>query len=205
MRGRRRIGEQQLAPAGGLDLFRIPPGFGEDEPQLLHRPMLRPGHRLGPGKRGQRFVPVPRRQQPGQVLPEPPPLRQTAEQSSNRAAYPSSGPGAAGHGRRRVIARPPGMSRHHSPAYRGPDKLPVAWHGQFAASAERFLLLDDVRSHRLMPARCRLGGPPSVTQLLSGPEPDPPGISRSSLVPVRAGAQLARRVGVRPPGPHTSG
>jgi hypothetical protein len=90
MRGGRRIGEQQTQPAA-IDLFRIPPGFGEDELQPLHRPMLRPEGQLGLGQRGQRLVP---------------------------------------------------------------------------ASAERFPLLDDISSHRLMSARCRLGGRPSVTQLL---------------------------------------
>ena len=39
-----------------------------------------PGHRLGPGQGRQRLVPLPRRQQPGQVLPEPPPLRHMREQ-----------------------------------------------------------------------------------------------------------------------------
>jgi len=42
--------------------------------------MLRPRDRLSPGQRGQRLVPVPRRQQPRQVLPEPPPLRHMSEQ-----------------------------------------------------------------------------------------------------------------------------
>ena len=40
-----------------------------------NRRMLRPRDRLGSGQRRQRLVPLPRRQQPGQVLPEPPPLR----------------------------------------------------------------------------------------------------------------------------------
>ena len=99
----RRVTQQQLQPAG-VDPLRIPPRLGQEELQPLHRPVLRPGHRLGPGQRGQRLVPVPRRQQPGQVLPEPPPLRHPRKKSSNRAAYPSSGPGAGGHGTGFVIS-----------------------------------------------------------------------------------------------------
>jgi hypothetical protein len=60
----RRVREQQLQPPG-VDLVSVPPGFREEELQPLHRRVLRPGHRLGPGQRGQRLVPVPRRQQPG--------------------------------------------------------------------------------------------------------------------------------------------
>ena len=65
--------QQRLQPAG-IDPAGIPPGFGQEELQPLHRRMLCPGHRLGPGQRGQRLVPVPRRQHPGQVLLESPPL-----------------------------------------------------------------------------------------------------------------------------------
>ena len=79
MRRGRRVRQQQLQPPG-IDLVSVPPGLGQEELQPLHRRVLRPGHRLGPGQRGQRLVPVPRRQQPGQVLPEPPPLRHTSEQ-----------------------------------------------------------------------------------------------------------------------------
>src|SRR6266566_4752403 len=74
----RRVRPQQLQPPG-VDLPRIPPRLRQEELQPLHRRMLRPGHRLSAGQRGQRLVPVPRRQQPGQVLPEPPPLRHTAK------------------------------------------------------------------------------------------------------------------------------
>jgi hypothetical protein len=83
------------------------------------RRMLRSGHRLRPGQRRQRLVPVPRGQQPGQVLPEPRPSAKEPNRSSNRAAYPSSGPGAAGHGRRRAIT-PQSVSHYHSRAYRTP-------------------------------------------------------------------------------------
>jgi hypothetical protein len=74
VRGGRRVTQQQLQPPG-IDLPGIPPGLGQEELQPLHRRLLRPGDRLGPGQRGQRLVPPPRRQQPGHVLPEPPPLR----------------------------------------------------------------------------------------------------------------------------------
>jgi hypothetical protein len=102
VRGGRRIREQQFQPAA-INLLSVPPGFGQEELQPLHRRMMRPECRLGPGQRGQRLVPVPRRQQPGQLIPEPAPLRQRTEQVINRATSPSSGPGAAGQGRRRVI------------------------------------------------------------------------------------------------------
>jgi hypothetical protein len=74
VRRRRRITGQHLQPAV-IDPARIPPRLREEELQPLHRRMLRPGHRLSPHQRRQRLVPVPRRQQTGQVLPEPPPLR----------------------------------------------------------------------------------------------------------------------------------
>jgi hypothetical protein len=79
MRGRGRIRQQQLQPAA-INLLSIPPGFRQEELQPLHRRMLRAGRRLGSRQRRQRLVPVPRRQQTGQVFPEPPPLRQRAEQ-----------------------------------------------------------------------------------------------------------------------------
>jgi hypothetical protein len=70
----RRVSPQQLQPPG-IDPVRIPAGLRHEELQPLHRRMLRSRDRLGPGQRGQRLIPVPRRQQPGQVLPESPPLR----------------------------------------------------------------------------------------------------------------------------------
>jgi hypothetical protein len=105
MRGGRGIRAQQLQPAG-VDPLRIPPRLREEELQPLHRRILRPGHRLGPGQRRQRLVPVPRRQQPGQVLPEPRRCARRPNRSSNRAAYSSSGPGATGQRRRPVITHP---------------------------------------------------------------------------------------------------
>src|ERR1700751_3085284 len=48
--------------------------------------------------------------------------------SSNRAAYSSSGPGAAGHGTRRVITHPRCVAHHHCRAYPATsrvNKLPV--------------------------------------------------------------------------------
>jgi hypothetical protein len=79
MRRRRRITAQQLQPAV-IDPAGIPPRLRQEELQPLHRRVLRSRDGLGPGQRGQRLVPVPRRQQPRQVLPEPPPLRQPPEQ-----------------------------------------------------------------------------------------------------------------------------
>ncbi len=75
----RRVLQQQLQPPL-VHPVRVPPRLREEELQPLNRRELRPGHRLGPGQRGQRLVPVPRRQQPGQVLPEPPPLRHASKQ-----------------------------------------------------------------------------------------------------------------------------
>ncbi len=108
----RRVTQQQLQPAG-IHLVGVPPRFRQEELQPLHRRVLRPGHRLGAGERGQRLVPVPRRQQPGQVLPEPPPLRQPAEQVIKpgrillqRARRRRTGPMSGHH-------TPPGTSRHY--------------------------------------------------------------------------------------------
>src|SRR5260370_37348350 len=60
--------------------FRVPPCARDDDPEPLTRRQLGPGHRLRPGQRGQRLVPLPRRQQPGQVLAEPASLRHMREQ-----------------------------------------------------------------------------------------------------------------------------
>jgi hypothetical protein len=131
VRGGRRVRQQQLQPAG-VDLLRIPPGFGQEELQPLHRRMLRPCDRFGSGQRGQGLVPVPRNQQTGQVLPEPRRCAKEPNRSSNRAAYASSGPGAAGHGRRRIITSPQSMS-HTNPGHTANparvNKLPLgrAW------------------------------------------------------------------------------
>ena len=77
-----------------------------------HR-VLRPGHRLGPGQRGQRLVPVPRRQQPRQVLPEPPPLRQTAEQVIKPGRIPLQRARRRGTGTMSGHHTPQGTSRHY--------------------------------------------------------------------------------------------
>ena len=115
VRRSRRIRPQQLQPPR-IDLLRIPPRLRQEELQPLHRSMARPGHRLSPGQRGQRLVPVPRSQQPGQVLPEPPPLRQRAEQIVKPGRIPLQRP-------RRHRTRPtfghhrlPGTAHHH-PGY----------------------------------------------------------------------------------------
>jgi hypothetical protein len=89
-----RVRQQQLQSAV-VDPLVVPPGLGQEEVQALHRRMLRPDHRLRPGQSRQRLVPIPRREQPDQVLAKTPPLRER-DTSSNRAAYPSNGPGAAG-------------------------------------------------------------------------------------------------------------
>jgi hypothetical protein len=78
MRRGRRIGAQQFQPTI-VDLLVVPPGLAEEELQPLHRRVLRPDYRLGPGQRGQCLVPVPRREQPGQILAKPAPLRQGPE------------------------------------------------------------------------------------------------------------------------------
>jgi hypothetical protein len=97
VRRRRRVRQQQLQPAV-IDPVRVPPGLGEEELQPLHRPVLRSRDRLGPGQRGQRLVPVPRRQQLGQVLRNPRRCANRPNRSSNRVAYSSSGPGVTGYG-----------------------------------------------------------------------------------------------------------
>jgi hypothetical protein len=109
----RRIGPQQLQPAG-INLCRIPPRLRQEELQPLHRRVLGAGHRLRPGQRRQRLVPLPRTQQPRQVLPEPPPLRQRAEQVIKPGRIPLQ------RARRRRTRQPtrhhtlPRVSRHHT-------------------------------------------------------------------------------------------
>ena len=104
VRRRRRVRRQQLQPPG-TDPVRIRAGLGHKELQPLHRRMLRPRDRLGPGQRRQRLVPLPRRQQPGQVLPEPPPLRHTSKKVIKPGRIPLQ------RARRYRTARP--TSRHH--------------------------------------------------------------------------------------------
>ena len=67
---------------------------------------LRPGHRLRPGQSRQRLVPVPRRQQSGQVLAEPPPLRHTSKKIIEPGRVPLQRA-------RRRRTRP--ASSHHAP------------------------------------------------------------------------------------------
>ena len=59
-----------------------------------------PGDRLRSGQRRQRLVPVPRASSPARYSRNPRRCASEPNKSSNRAAYPSSGPGATGHGRR---------------------------------------------------------------------------------------------------------
>ena len=74
-------------------------------PDAAFRSPVRP-----PGQRRQRLVPVPRREQTRQVLRR---CAKEPNRSSNRAPYHSSGPGAAGQGRRHVITHPRAPSRHY--------------------------------------------------------------------------------------------
>ena len=83
----------------GIDPFRIPSGTPTIELQPLHRRHGPPRPPARPRPARLRLVPVPRRQQPGQVLPEPRRCASEPNKSSTRAAYPSSGPGAARQGR----------------------------------------------------------------------------------------------------------
>jgi NAD(P)-dependent dehydrogenase (short-subunit alcohol dehydrogenase family) len=75
----RRAGPQRLHPAG-VHRRRLSHRFRQEELQPLHRRQLGPGHRLRPRQSRQRLVTLPRRQQPCQVLAEPPPLRHMSEQ-----------------------------------------------------------------------------------------------------------------------------
>ena len=119
MRRGRRVREQQLQPPG-IDPLSIPPGLGQEELQPLHRRVLRPGHRLGPGQRGQRLVPVPRRQQPGQVLPEPPPLFHPREQIIEPGRIPLQRARRRGTGPTCRHHTPLSTSRHYPRAYHQP-------------------------------------------------------------------------------------
>ena len=52
--------------------------------QALHRGRLRPDDRLRADQRGEGLVPLPRQEQPLEVLPKAPPLGQRAEQGIER-------------------------------------------------------------------------------------------------------------------------
>ena len=75
-----RIGGQQLQPAG-IDRLGVPMRLRQEKLQPLHR--RRPGadHRFSTRQGGQRLVAFPGQQQPGQVLPKPPPLGQRGKQT----------------------------------------------------------------------------------------------------------------------------
>src|SRR5262249_1812563 len=70
--------------------------------------------RLRPGQAGQRLVPVPRGQQPGQVLPKPAPLRQRREQVVEPGRVALQRP------RRRRARTPRGHHRDHLPTQSPP-------------------------------------------------------------------------------------
>jgi hypothetical protein len=79
------IGQQQLQPPG-VDLLVVPGRLRQEELQPLRCRMLSPNDRLHAGQTGQGLVPLPRQQQPGQIGPKSPPLRQRANSGSNRIA-----------------------------------------------------------------------------------------------------------------------
>ena len=97
VRHRQRIGQQQRDPLLG-DGIHVPRRFGEEELQALHLGRLRLDDRLRTGERGERLVPIPRRQQAGEVCAELTPLGERRNSGSKWAAYASSGLGAGGHG-----------------------------------------------------------------------------------------------------------
>src|SRR5260370_38496103 len=78
--------------------------------------------------------------------------------------------------------------------------LLASWHDQLAAAVERFLLVNDMRSHGLTPARFRPGCPPRIARLLRIPERHADDLLLI-FRPERIGAQHAVRMRVRPPGP----
>ncbi len=79
MRSRRRLLSQELEPPV-VDLIGLPGGLGQEELQPLHPRHPRTRRRLRPRQAGDRLVPVPWRQQSGQVLTKPPPLGQAEEE-----------------------------------------------------------------------------------------------------------------------------
>lgn len=70
---------QQFKPPV-VDLLGLPGGLGQKERQPLHPRPPRAGDGLRPGQAGDRLVPLPRRQQPGQILTTTPPLSQAEEE-----------------------------------------------------------------------------------------------------------------------------
>lgn len=93
MRRGRRIREQQLKPPG-VDLLVLPRRLRQEELQTLHRRVLGTGHRLRPGQRGKRLVPLPRQQQTAQVLAKPTALGQRPEQIVEPGRVPFQRPGS---------------------------------------------------------------------------------------------------------------
>lgn len=79
VRSRRRLLAQQFAPPV-VDLLGLPGRLGQEELQPLYPRHSRTGHRLRPCQASDRLVPLPRRQQPGQILTKPPPLGQAEEE-----------------------------------------------------------------------------------------------------------------------------
>ena len=79
VRSRRRLLTQQLEPPV-VDQFGLPGRLGQEELQPLHPRHPRTCHRFRPCQAGDRLVPLPRRQEPGQVLAKPSPLGQAEEE-----------------------------------------------------------------------------------------------------------------------------
>jgi hypothetical protein len=71
----RGIGAQQSNPAG-VDRVGVPDRLRHEELQPLGLGVAGAGDRFGVGQSGERLVALAWRQQPGQVVPEPAPLRQ---------------------------------------------------------------------------------------------------------------------------------
>ena len=113
MRRGRRIGPQQLQPPR-IHLVSVPPGLGQEELQPLHRRMLRAGHRLGPANAVSVLFRSRGASNPARYSRNPRRCARRLNRSSNRAAYSSSGPGAAGQGRCRVITHPQAPHKHYS-------------------------------------------------------------------------------------------
>jgi hypothetical protein len=100
-----------LQPAG-VDPGRIPPRLRQEELQPLHRRMLRPRHRLGPASAVSVFFRSRGASSPARYSRNPRHCASELNRSSNRAAYPSSGPSATGYGRHtgHIGERPPGYA-----------------------------------------------------------------------------------------------
>ena len=119
VRGGRRIRQQQLQPPG-IDPLRIPPRLRQEELQPLHRRCCAPATGSAPASAVSVLFRSRGASSPARYSRNPRRCANEPNRSSNRAAYPSSGPGATGHGRRRVITHPTAGHATTLPAYREP-------------------------------------------------------------------------------------